>query len=338
MTWHLFLALVLVAVMGFAAHRASLCTVRAVMEVMTSGTAYMLTSFAKAVLWTVAISGSLIVVFSITPQPVLTRLPFWAAMLGGFIFGIGAAVNGGCSFSTLQRLADGELVMLVSLAGMLLGFVGMSYWLAGMPGTSLQTVATTAHWQSSWSIGVVSLLWLWGFRESVHLWRAYAGYPGLLARLLSSRYRLSSAAAVLGIGGGTLYAIQGAWTYTNFLRGEAASWLGVGPAPAAGQALLLAALIGGMLFSSWYRGAQRLRLPNLSELPARLAGGFLMGVGGTLVPGGNDTLLLAAIPTFSLQAFAVFGALLAGVAATLFVMRWRMGGLMPVACSGDRCH
>lgn len=338
MTWHLFLALILVAGMGFAAHRASLCTVRAVMEVMTSGTAYMLASFAKAVLWTIAISGSLIVVFSITPQPVLTRLPFWATMLGGFIFGVGAAVNGGCSFSTLQRLADGELVMLVSLIGMLLGFVGIAHWLTGMPGTSLRTVATTSHWQNTWSIGLLSLLWLWGLREAIHLWRAHSGDPGLLARLLSNRYRLSSAAAVLGISGGTLYAIQGAWTYSNFLRGETTSWLGAGPAPATGQALLLAALIGGMLLSAWHRGALRLRLPNLSELPARLAGGFLMGVGGTLVPGGNDTLLLAAIPTFSLQAIAVFGALLAGVAATLSVMRWRMGGLAPVTCSGDRCH
>lgn len=155
---------------------------------------------------------------------------------------------------------------------------------------------------------------------------------------LAGRYRLSSAAAVLGIGGGTLYAIQGAWTYTNFLRGEAASWLGAGPAPAAGQALLLAALIAGMLLSSWHRGALRLRLPRLADLPPRLAGGFLMGIGGTLVPGGNDTLLLAAIPTFSLQAIAVFGALLAGVAATLAVMRWKMGTMVPVACSGDRCH
>ena len=53
MTLPLFLALALVAGMGFAAHRASLCTVRAVTEMMTSGTTYMLASFAKAVLWTV---------------------------------------------------------------------------------------------------------------------------------------------------------------------------------------------------------------------------------------------------------------------------------------------
>lgn len=338
MSLPLLLALMLVAGMGFAAHRASLCTVRAVMEVMTSGTAYMLVSFAKAVLWTVTISGSLIVLFSIDPQPVYGRLPFWAALLGGFIFGIGAAINGGCSFSTLQRLADGELGMLVSLAGMILGFLGMSYWLAELPGTSLQTIASGWGWQHSWGSGLLALLWLWATWELIRLWRAHAGDSGLLGRLFADRYRLSSAAAVLGIGGGTLYAVQGAWTYTNFLRGETASWVGAGPAPASGQVLLLLALIVGMLFSSWHRSALRLRWPRLHELPPKLIGGLLMGIGGTLVPGGNDTLLLAAIPSFSAHAFAVFAALLAGVATTLAVMRWRMGAMAPVACSGDRCH
>ncbi|TXT31831.1 MAG: hypothetical protein FD131_754 [Rhodocyclaceae bacterium] len=338
MTLRLLLAAVLVASMGFAAHRASLCTVRAVMEVMTAGTAYMLASFAKAVLWTVVMSGSLIVVFAIDPQPVYGRLPFWAALAGGFIFGVGAAINGGCSFSTLQRLADGELGMLVSLSGMILGFLGMSRWLSELPGTLLQVVATGWHWQSTWATVLLALLWLWALWELIRLWRAHAADSGLLGRLLANRYRLSSAAAVLGIVGGTLYAVQGAWTYTNFLRSEAASWLGAGQAPAAGQALLLAALVFGMLLSSWHRGALRLRQPKLGELPPKLAGGLLMGIGGTLVPGGNDTLLLAAIPTFSAHAVAVFVALLAGVALTLAVMRRQMGTMPAVSCSGDRCQ
>ena len=44
----LFLAVMLIVGMGFAAYRARLCTVLAVMEVMTSGTAYMLASFQRA--------------------------------------------------------------------------------------------------------------------------------------------------------------------------------------------------------------------------------------------------------------------------------------------------
>ena len=41
------LACVLAAMLGFAAHRASVCTVRAVAEVVSSRTAYMLASIVK---------------------------------------------------------------------------------------------------------------------------------------------------------------------------------------------------------------------------------------------------------------------------------------------------
>ena len=337
MTLHLLLAFLLVLGMGFAAHRASLCTVKAVAEVMTSGQAWMLASFVKAVLWTLLLSGTLIVMLSITPQPVLGRLPWLAALAGGFAFGVGAAINGGCSFSTLQRLADGELDMALTLLGMALGFVGMVYLISGIDKTSLQPIVPDWHWQNSSAAVLLGALWLWALWELSRLWRTRNPAGGLFHHLLASKYRLSSGAALLGIGGGTLYALHGAWTYTNFLRAESASWLGAGPTPAVGQTLLLVALITGMLLSSWHRGTLAIRPPNPRKAGPHLLGGFLMGVGGTLAPGGNDTLLLAAIPTFSLQAVTVYGALLAGVAFTLAAMHWKAGTAMRVECSGDRC-
>lgn len=59
----------LVAFIGFAAHRASLCTVRAVAEIMTSGTAWMLSSFAKAALWTIAVSGVILLTAPASAAP-----------------------------------------------------------------------------------------------------------------------------------------------------------------------------------------------------------------------------------------------------------------------------
>jgi uncharacterized protein len=95
--------LLLTALTGFAAHRASLCTVRAVLEVAKSRTAYMLASFIKTALWAALVFGLLV---WITPEPrllmVLEPRPF--ALAGGFLFGLGAACNGACSYSTLQRL------------------------------------------------------------------------------------------------------------------------------------------------------------------------------------------------------------------------------------------
>jgi hypothetical protein len=50
-------AILLGAILGFAAHRASICTVRAVAEVMSSRSGYMLASIAKSVLWVWAVTA-----------------------------------------------------------------------------------------------------------------------------------------------------------------------------------------------------------------------------------------------------------------------------------------
>lgn len=106
------LSLALAAVLGFAAHRASLCTVRAVSEILTSGGAYCLKSFAKTAAWVLAL---IFPVLAVHPQFAahLTGISLsWGTLIGGLLFGIGAALNGGCSFSTLSRLADGQMRML----------------------------------------------------------------------------------------------------------------------------------------------------------------------------------------------------------------------------------
>jgi len=53
----LVVACMLAAMLGFAAHRASVCTVRAVAEVITSRTCHMLVSIGKSMLWVVALAA-----------------------------------------------------------------------------------------------------------------------------------------------------------------------------------------------------------------------------------------------------------------------------------------
>jgi hypothetical protein len=63
-----------------------------------------------------------------------------------------------------------------------------------------------------------------------------------------------------------------------------------------------------------------------------------MGLGAALVPGGNDVLLLNAIPGLSPHALPAYLAMLAGIAIALMVVKWRGGELEVVNCSGDQCH
>jgi hypothetical protein len=54
-------SLLLAALMGFAVHRASLCTVKTVAEIFSSRRAYMMATLLKAVLWVVAVSVPILV-------------------------------------------------------------------------------------------------------------------------------------------------------------------------------------------------------------------------------------------------------------------------------------
>lgn len=331
------LAALLAMLLGFAAHRAHLCTVKAVAEILTSGTAHMLASFAKAAAWTVAVSGAILLFTTATVWPAVERTPHALALAGGFMFGIGAAVNGACALSTLQRLADGELGMLGTLAGFIAGVLGWSLVDQRLGLTALHALPSIWRSGHDWALPLLLVLWLWALRELARQWRPSDAAARWRDRLTHPSYRLSSAAIVLGLTGGVLYMLQGAWTYTSFLQAEAGSWLGAAPPPAAVHGVLFAALFAGMLLSALQRRSFSLRLSRRAHLGRHLAGGLMMGAGGALIPGGNDSLILAAIPTLSPWALASYLALLGGAALALLAMRVLMGPLAPVVCSGDRC-
>lgn len=130
----------------------------------------------------------------------------------------------------------------------------------------------------------------------------------------------SFGALLLGVSSGLLFLLEGTWTYTNYLREQTKDWLFDGLTPGWLRGALVLALFVGMLASSLHRGSFSWRRPNVNHWQRRVPGGLLMGVGGALVPGGNDTLILALIPTLSVQALASYVALLAGIGSALLIM------------------
>ena len=118
-----------------------------------------------------------------------------------------------------------------------------------------------------------------------------------------------------------MYALEGAWTYTNTLKEAVLQLFLADIRPTWFQGEVFLAIFFGMLMSARQGGQSRLRFGTLSSWLMHGAGGFLMGVGTVLIPGGNETLLFQTIPSLTIRAPLVFLALLVGVALPMLLGR-----------------
>lgn len=322
--WSLW-AVPLVAFLGYASHRASLCTVRAVADVMHGRRFDMLGGFVRAVLWAMVLTVPASYFFPERfPVPVANG-PLWTGLLGGLLFGLGAALNRGCSFSTLQRLADGDWRMLASLGGFL---GGSALWYRLPLMKTEPAMSELALHSTPWLVSLMVALMVWAILESFRLWRRRHSFKRLRH---AQNFSPAMTAVILGLGGGLLYLGFGPWTYSNSLQASAGALVGERLLPSALQLALVPVLLSGMFLSAWRRGAWRIRKP-LQGWSANLVGGTFMGLGGALIPGGNDTLLLRLIPSMTPHSLWNYLMLIAGVAVGL--MLTRRFGSMPCEMAG----
>ena len=327
------LSLTLGAILGFSAHRAGICTVKAVAEVLTTRRAHFLWSFAKTALWVMA-AAALGGVLTLDAQ--FRHWPLSAAsVIGGVLFGLGAGLNGGCTFSTLTRLTDGNLNLIATVLGWPVGLaLGLQVWAfeAALP------QATAAGPGLALSNPLTLLLAVWALWEGGRLIRRMAR-GGSVGRVLGAHtYTLSAAAAVLGLANAGLLITTGPWSFTGTLlcamdagtlancRDPLLPWL------------IFAAALAGMAASAWQRGSLVLRRPKGREVARHALAGVVMGFGAALIPGSNEGLILFAIPSFSPHALPAYGGILLGILAALVMMRAAGRTLPPIICDGDICR
>jgi uncharacterized protein len=116
----LLLGALLAGFAGYTAQNASICSVRAVAEVFEDRDYRLLASFAKAVICATAIAAPLGWTIFGEIDTEMPRLTLFV-LAGGFLFGLGAALNNGCAVSTVNHLASGDGAMLVTLGGLAAG-------------------------------------------------------------------------------------------------------------------------------------------------------------------------------------------------------------------------
>ena len=314
---------VLAFAFGFAAQRGSVCGVLAARQIVETGRYSRLKAFISASICALAVAVPLAWIF---PDHFILSQSFSGvtiAMLGGGVYGLGTVINGACVFGTASRALSGNLSFVAALPGI----AGGTVFATIMQFAHLQVVSSASPMQKPSFAGgvlVVAAVLLAGWslydltRSGV---RAKIGVQELLR---ASRWRTSIAMFVMGILGGALFTGGNAWAYPSLMRqlGHAVAGLPwnlplvtvVGPI----------ALLAGGLVSVRLGGRFAMRRFEPFQMARSLSGGATMGMASTLVPGGNDVMLLADLPSLGLHAAVAYPAMLATQIGLLYGVRtWR---------------
>lgn len=249
-----------------------------------------------------------------------------APIAGGALFGAGAFINGACSFGTIARLGRGDAARLGTLAGIFIGFAIPARSGIQPPPTDFVSpfAGRPALMILLGSLALLALLWPAARRplgdgpgcddcKSLPDPLAYGGWHPLRALLL------------IGVCNGILLLLAASWPYTNLLMdlarstGAALGWRG----------LMSLDFVAGALAGAMTAGLFRAHLGSPRRWVRCVAGGILMGLGATLVPGGNDTMLLVGLPLL-LPSFVAAYATMVGAIALLLTARMAMSPV-PVA-------
>jgi uncharacterized protein len=293
----LFVTITLLFLIGYSSQRSGVCMVRAVREVIERRRVHRLAGFLLA-----AASAMLVMAAAeaLGGRPFTTLMgaqPDASAIAGGLLFGLGTLLSGHCAIGTLAALTAGQMSRLAALGAMFLAaFVlgpNMSSALLMTPPRAPLVSPLAGNELLALAVGgVLAALAATYIYRRIGWRKPRDGWSPLVAM------------TVVGAASGVLFALDQHWVYTSRLAEIAYGELRWSMAAIAGPL----ALITGMVVAAMIGGMFRLRLGTLREWSAAAGGGFLMGIGATLVPGGNDTMLFTGIPLLLPNLLAAYAA------------------------------
>jgi hypothetical protein len=282
------LALLCAALMGVAIQRGGTCTVAAVEDLLAGGRERRLLAIVEASLWVGA--GLLVVRELVGPMalPAGYALNGWT-LAGAALLGAGAFVNGACVFGAIARLGSGQWAFCATPLGFYVGClsVGRVFEPAMSHALAADSPILAAPPWLAWALAGAAgarIAWVLGWRRA-QAWSAH------------------TATAVIGLTFLALLLLGGAWAYTDVLADLARGMAqGLRERLALAVALLLGAAASGVATRRW-----RSSRPSAVAVLRCFSGGVLMGWGSLLIPGGNDGLVLLAMPLLWPYAWASFG-------------------------------
>ena len=216
--------------------------------------------------------------------------------------GIGALINRGCFVGTIGYIGTGQFSYLLSFVGL-----GLAMWLAGDNMLDLfdpvtpkkRTLIPDDPIKQAVVVGfvVVCLISLW--------------------LLVIIRNLKMLALLTVGVCAALIFGTRPEWAYAavinSLINGQG---LSVGMT----VEIAVAALFIGAIFSSWLKDRFKPAFGNWKLALGNLVGGFLMGIGASAVPGGNDILLMWTIPGLALYGAIAYLVMIATIALAFKLM------------------
>lgn len=293
------IGLVCVTLVGLLAHRVGICMVNAV-RLTLSGQPSLLAAILMSGLWVGAYS--VLANHNGWNQPFM-RFDFHPIFaVGGFVFGIGASINQACSVSTLNQFARGNLSMLFAMAGW---FVGWYIW---------------DQFRTTFSI-------TFDYRQLPLLNQQFVNILFALSVLLTlliilifpkERERWLSVSAI-GLLVSALFFIEPIWAPSRLVQDLGLSVVEGKTVPSFYRIELAVMMLIGMWISVMIYRDKRFRWPTIPKVIRHSFGGIMMGIGGAIALGGNDSQILMGMPSLSFGAMTAIAFMLLGIAFEQFL-------------------
>jgi len=277
--------------LGVSLVRANSCTVASTRRLVIERRADWLLGLLVAISW----AGFVLLGFAFL-TPINLRFPTdvpitMSLVTGSILLGVGALLNKGCFLGSVSQLCRGNLNYLLTLTGITLALSTYSH--------APDTVDLARGRYAAEAITAVHLTW-YGCLAAL-LFCVMIAFS--LIKLHRRRTITMMALIMVGISGGFIYSFNPDWSYTSMLDRAVHGNLTVRSWPLEVGA---ASMFVGAIFSSILGSKFTIIRPSFLVSTGCLLGGFLMGLGAKMIPGGNDTMMLWSIPGLAGHGLAAY--------------------------------
>jgi uncharacterized membrane protein YedE/YeeE len=324
-------------IFGYCAQRGGFCLMRALSNLVLMGDAAVARAYLLALVvaivgtYLLTVVGAHLAVLEFAEEIPVRPFRWVANLAGGFVFGVGMVVSGGCAGSTWYRLGEGALGAAIVLLGFALGASTTSVGILsplrqtlqqpelaiGAQPATLYNLAGSVFGIAPWVVVLVIVVaaGFWLSRadaEPAHgkwRWSVTGSVMGLV--IVLGWYLSSLGGAPVGI---TFAENTGhLLTYPLVWFPNRVTW---------GMLLLLAVPVGAGL-AAWRHREFAWKLPAGFTGVRLFVGGIVMGIGALIAQGCNITQGLTNSATLALGSLSAFAAMIAGAWVALWALYLR---------------